>query len=70
MPISGENIRLQLSINGKVVATSGIDSYGVLHAMVTWVKRDPAKFNNRPKPNPTATLEQWMGNHVSISMGG
>lgn len=70
MPNSGENVRLQLSVNGKVVATVGIDSFGVLSAIVTWVKRNPAKFKDRYKPDPADTLEGWISNRVSDSIGG
>ena len=34
--------RFELSVNGKVLGTAGIDGYGVLTTILDWVQRDPA----------------------------
>ncbi len=62
-----ENIRFQLEINGKPVCISGVDGFGVLSAIVTWAKRDPAKFD--PETLPHSSLAEFSREELSIEFG-
>jgi hypothetical protein len=48
MPDSGENIRVQILVNGEVRGTAGMESVGVLSVILDWVRRDPPRFPGRP----------------------
>lgn len=63
-----ENIRFQLEINGESVCISGVNGFGVLSAIVDWVKRDPRKFDASKLSD--STLEVFSREHVSIHFGG
>ena len=62
------NIRFQLEINGESVCIAGVDGFGVLSAIVTWVKRDPSRFN--PETLPHSSIEQFGSEETSIELGG
>jgi hypothetical protein len=62
------NIRFQLEINGESVCIAGIDSFGVLTAIVTWAKRDPARFN--PEKHLHSSIEQFGCEEIDIELGG
>ena len=51
-------IRFQVSINGHPVAIVGVGDYGVLHAIVSWVRRSPAAITDEVRARPDFD-EQW-----------
>lgn len=45
---------------------AGIDEYGVLSAIVSWVLRDPAKHDKNKHPD----LEEYLREELEVSLGG
>jgi hypothetical protein len=46
-------LRFEVLVNGKVVATTGVGSaYGVLSAVVSWVRRNPAAISAKIRADP------------------
>jgi hypothetical protein len=68
MKRSVENVRFQLEINGRPVCTSGIDNFGVLSAIVNWVKRDPSRFD--PARHSAASVAEFSREALRIEFGG
>jgi hypothetical protein len=71
MPDSGTNVRFQVLLNGEVVATAGLSSYGVLSIICDWVRRDldevPEAKRSAPGFNPAARDEhlEWFGSRLN-----
>ena len=63
-----ENLRLQLEINGKSICISGVEGFGVLSAIVDWVKRNPASFD--PTELPDQTQESFNRERLRVTFGG
>jgi hypothetical protein len=59
-------VRFELLINGKKICVSGIEEYGVLDAILHWVKRNPKSYN----PEKHSTFEEWIEEELEIRMGG
>lgn len=70
MPDSGENPRFQLIINGKPIAIGAMDLYGVVSCCLSWVRRDPGRFDEVQQVNPALTLEEHIGKDINVSFGG
>ena len=51
-------VRFQVLINGRPIAVTGIGDYGVLSAIVSWVRRNPAAISDVDRADP-AFDEQW-----------
>jgi hypothetical protein len=49
-------IAFEISLNGQRICTAGVGSRGVLHAMVTWVLRDPASAAATPRKKTARPL--------------
>jgi len=62
------NTRFQLEVNGESVCIAGVEGFGVLSAVVHWVKRDPSRFN--PEKNPHSSVEQFCSEEIDIELGG
>lgn len=54
----------EVSINGKRVCLAGIGDFGVLSAILTWVKRNPSRC---PKGMNKA---KWCEEELSFNVGG
>ena len=58
-----ETIRFEVNVNGTPSVVAGVP-YGVLNTIVTWVRRDPAKWHGH------GTLDEWSEETLSVSLGG
>ncbi|MBI5761386.1 MAG: hypothetical protein HZA46_22995 [Planctomycetales bacterium] len=67
------DIRFEILINGishRIIGTSG---YSVLSVNVNYVTRDPNRYEEEKKAAPAdwnCPLEEWVGPHLDIQMGG
>jgi hypothetical protein len=61
-------LRFELSLNGKPVATAGVNGYGVFTAYVIRVKHDPSNFE-RVSGGPE-TIDEWSVEQMSAGLGG
>jgi hypothetical protein len=60
-------VRFQVLVNGEQIALAGLGDFGVLTALLTWVKRDPALF---PKNKARVTIEEWCEETLDVSVVG
>lgn len=67
MPSSGDNIRIEILVNGQRKAIAGVESFGVLTAILQWVRRDPAAL---PVGEGAPSLEEWIENKALLTVGG
>ena len=68
MPISP--IRLQLAINGSVIATAGFEKFGVLSGILTWVRRNPEKISEKMRQDPKFSEEEFLREKLDVNLGG
>jgi hypothetical protein len=59
-------MRFQLLVNGSQVCTVGQSDFGVLSAIISWVKLDPAKLSPDRRADPRASPK----GHLEFSVGG
>ena len=65
---NSENVRFQLEINAEPVCIAGVDGFGVLTAIVDWVKRDPARFD--PLKLPHSSPEEFSREKLRVQFSG
>ena len=65
--VRSHRMRFEISINGKRYCVAGQNAFGVLSAILSWVKRRPERFD--PK-NGNMTLEQWTAEELRFDVGG
>src|SRR5947209_18400150 len=70
MPSSGDNVRLQVLVNGEGRGTAGLETSGVLHVIADWVRRDLGATPKQARKHPEFSEEEWNDNEVSLSVGG
>lgn len=63
-----EKIRMQLEINGEPICISGLEGFGVLNAIINWIKRNPIKFD--PTKPSHHTLETFGREELHLEFGG
>lgn len=68
MATSGSNVRFQLLVNGKAKAIGGIELFGVLNVILTWVRRDASRFSRKEMHG--WNRRDWTHNKVSVYLGG
>jgi hypothetical protein len=67
---SGQNVRFQVLVNGKVRGTAGMQSLGVLSLVLDWVRRDLAAIPKQARKNPDFSEADWICNKVHVHLGG
>jgi len=70
MPNSGDNVRFQLLVNGTQMGIGGLEATGVLHVIVSWVRRDPAAASDEDKADPEFDVQTWVCNETEVRLGG
>ena len=61
-------MRLEVSINGKKKCVAGIESFGVLTAIITRLKLRPERFDE--ERHADITKEEFLREKVNIEIGG
>jgi hypothetical protein len=69
LPDSGQNVRLQVLVNGKVKGTAAMKSSGVLTVILDWAQRDPSKVPPEVRQHPDFNKE-WQSNEVHLRLAG
>lgn len=59
-------MRFELIINGEKICVSGIKEFGVLTAILSWVKRNPELYD----PENHGTFEEWAEEELTLRLGG
>ena len=59
-------MRFELVINGQPVCIAGIKDYGVLTAILSWVLRDPAKYDANKHP----AIEEYSEEELNVHLCG
>lgn len=63
-------LRFQVTINGRRACVSGLDRYGVLSVVLSWVKRNPKAYSGDKKSGSKLTRAQWSKEEIEFSVGG
>jgi hypothetical protein len=61
-------MRFEITVNGKRYCVAGSGAYGVLSAILSWVKRRPDRYD--PAKNKDCTLEEWATEELTFDVGG
>lgn len=70
MPHSGQNNRFQVLVNGEVRGTVALETIGVLTAIISWVRRDPAVIPDDLRRAPDFAEADWAGERIEVEVGG
>ena len=60
-------MRFEVSVNGERLCIAGVKGFGVLGAILSWVKRNPERF---PETAPSSDLETWSAEELSLDVAG
>ena len=63
------DIRFQFLINGEPVCTTGVEGFAVLSASLSYVKRDPKRYDEQKQQAPatwSTTPEEWARESIGI----
>jgi len=70
MSESSDSVRLELSVNGQIVATSGVGTFGVLTGIVSWVRRNPDAIPEHVESDPEVDPKEWCAEELVADLGG
>lgn len=62
---TSESLRFEVLLNGKRLATTGVGSYGVLTAILMWVRRSPDRIPEHGRDDPS-----WLAEEMTLGLGG
>ncbi len=65
-----QNIRFEVRINEEVVTTAGVDGYGVLTAILSWVLHDPDRIPEHVRSGTVDEQAEWLQEDLRIQVGG
>ena len=65
-----DNIRLEVVLNGQVVAVAGIPELGVVDLNVSWIRRDPEVGTPEVRGWSGRSPEEWAGGKFEYGVGG
>ena len=61
-------MRFEVSLNGEQLCVAGLGEFGVLSAILSWVKRDPEEFS--PVQHTHTNRESWSAEESIIDVSG
>lgn len=64
------SLRFEVLLNGKRVAVTGIEEFGVLSAIVTWVRRDPASLTDKLRGQEHFDEAQFLREFCELELTG
>ena len=66
------SLRLEVRVNGAVVATTGVEEYGVLTSILTWALHDPDDIPEHvvSGADPEADRAEWLAEVRHLHVGG
>src|SRR5215471_9403623 len=63
-------IRVEVLLNGRRIALAGVEEFGVISAIVSWVRRSPAKISAKLRADPKFDESQFLREVCDIEVGG
>ena len=60
-------MRFEVAVNGERLCIAGLQGFGVLGAVLSWVKRNPEGF---PETAPSSDFETWSAEELSLDVAG
>ena len=61
-------LRFQVLVNGKPVATTGTNTFGVLTTFVTWLRRDPAAITEEMRKSPNFDEAKFLAESCTLEL--
>ena len=68
--MSNAAIRFEVSVNGAVRCVAGVGEYGVLSAIVGWLRRAPDKIPERARQREGFSEQEWLEQKIDLNLGG
>lgn len=65
-----QNIRFEVRINEQVVAMAGVDGYGVMTAILSWVLHDPDRIPEDVRSGTAEARAEWLEEDLRLEVGG
>lgn len=69
-PCSTASLRLELLINGRRIAIAGLEGFGVLSAIVDWVRRSPDAITPKMRAQASFDERRFLEEVCEIHLGG
>ncbi len=69
-PEGTAHLRFEVLVNGVVKCVVGVEEFGVLSAIVGWVKRSPDQITPAMRARPGFDEEEFLAEEVSLSVTG
>ena len=63
-------LRIEVLLNGRRVAIAGVESLGVLSAIVTWVRRNPANITAKMRADPEFDELHFLRETCELELSG
>jgi hypothetical protein len=63
-------IRVEVLLNGRRIALAGVEQFGVISAIVTWVRRNPAKITEKMRADPKFDESRFLREVCEVEVGG
>jgi len=65
-----ELLRFEVLVNGQPIAVTGTNSYGVLSAIVSWVRRSPGAITDDVRSRPNFDEDAFLKETCELELGG
>ena len=63
-------MRIEVLLNGKRVAVAGVEEFGVVSAIVTWVKRRPGKVPEKVRSREDFDENEFLREECTLEVSG
>jgi hypothetical protein len=63
-------VRFEVLLNGRRVAITGIEHFGVMSAIITWVRRNPKNITEKMRADPGFDELRFLRELCELEVGG
>ena len=63
-------VRIEVLLNGRRIAIAGVEQFGVVSAIVSWVLRDPSKITAEMRADPDFNQAYFLREKCELDLGG
>jgi hypothetical protein len=63
-------VRLEVLLNGRRVAIAGVEKFGVISAIITWVRRNPANITEKMRSDEGFDELHFLRETCDLDLGG
>jgi hypothetical protein len=63
-------VRFEVLLNGRRVAVIGMEQFGVVSAIITWVRRNPKNITEKMRADPSFDELHFLREQCELELGG